>query len=177
MYLETDRLILRPPTSLDVDDYMEFRNSDFVLRYNAMTGTTREESLAQFANCATQQDTFALELRESGKVIGMIYTEEDSLRWGVASKELSYFINEAYSRQGYMKEALSAVIAHLFSEDNLECVAARSFAPNIASQRLLESLGFHRDGLIPRCVKGFGGIVYDDTLYSLLRERYSQLYV
>lgn len=177
MYLETDRLILRPPTSLDVDDYMEFRNSDFVLRYNAMTGTTREESLAQFANCATQGDTFALELRESGKVIGMIYTEEDSLRWGVVSKELSYFINEAYSRQGYMKEALSAVIAHLFSEDNLECVAARSFAPNIASQRLLESLGFHRDGLIPRCVKGFGGIVYDDTLYSLLRERYSQLYV
>lgn len=36
MYLETQRLILRKPGNQDVDDYLEFVNSEFVLHYNAM---------------------------------------------------------------------------------------------------------------------------------------------
>lgn len=170
MLLETERLILRRPEARDVDDYMGFRDSEFVMRYNAMTVKSRDETLAQFSGA---ENTLFLELKETGKIIGAVFTGEDSLRWGVASKELSYFMDEAYSRRGYMKEALHAVIAHLFREDNLECVAARSFAPNEASRRLLASLGFHQDGLVPLCVKGYGDIVYDDTLYSLFRQEFN----
>jgi len=166
--LETERLILRRPKTEDVDDYMEFRNSDFVLRYNAMTTTTRENVLERFARPEEQWRTFIMEHRETGRVIGVVFTEEDSLRWGVNSKEVSYFMNEAFARQGYMKEALGAVVRYLFEEEKLDCVAARSFAPNEASRRLLLSLGFHQDGLIPRCVKGWGGVIYDDALYSLI---------
>lgn len=172
MYLETTRLILRPPTVQDVDDYMEFCNSEFVLRYNAMTEKSREEVSAQFSGSSAEENTFVLELKETGKVVGAVFTEEDSLRWGVSSKELSYFMNEAYSRQGYMKEALLALLSHLFSVETLECVAARSFAPNTASRRMLASLGFHQDGLIPRCVKGYGDVIFDDTLHSLLRSEF-----
>ena len=110
-----------------------------------------------------------MERKDSGKVIGAIFTEEDSIRWGIASMELSYFLGEEYSRQGYMKEALRALIDYLFAIQNLTCVAARSFAPNIASRKLLESLGFHCDGYIPKCVKGCGDVIFDDTLYSLFR--------
>lgn len=173
MKLETARLILRKPEARDVDDYMEFRNSNFVLRYNAMTPKNREETLTQFTKEVDEWNTFVLEHKELGKVIGVVFTEEDSLRWGVASKELSYFMNEVYSRQGYMKEALFAVISYLFSEEALDCVAARSFAPNVASRKLLESLGFHQDGLIPRCVKGFRDVVFDDTLYSVFRNEFA----
>lgn len=170
MQLETARLIIRPPQAGDVDDYMEFCNSEFVMRYNAMTPKTREEILAQFTAEKSAWDTFLLEYKADGKVIGVVFTQEDSLRWGVKSKELSYFISEAYSRRGCMKEALRAVIGHLFAAEDLECVAARAFAPNTASQALLASLGFHRDGLIPRCVKGYGDRVFDDTLHSLFRK-------
>ena len=173
MHLETTRLILRPPALRDVDDYMEFCNSDFVLRYNAMTVKPRAEVLAQFSQ-ENSDHTIVMEHKELGKVVGAVFTEEDSLRWGVPSAELSFFLHEEYSRQGYMSEALSAVIAHLFSTQPLECVAARSFAPNTASRRLLESLGFHQDGLIPRCVKGYGGVIFDDTLYSLFRSEFLQ---
>lgn len=166
--LETERLILRRPKAEDADEYMEFRNSDFVLRYNAMTSTTRESVLERFARPEEPWRTFIMEHRETGRVIGVVFTEEDSLRWGVNSKEVSYFMNEAFARQGYMKEALGAVVRYLFEEEKLDCVAARSFAPNEASRRLLLSLGFHQDGLIPRCVKGWGGVIYDDTLYSLI---------
>ena len=69
-----------------------------------------------------------------------------------------------------LKEALHAVIAWLFETENLECVSARVFAPNTASRALLRSLGFTENGVIPRCVKGYGGEVFDDVIHTLLRE-------
>lgn len=174
MKLETERLILRAPEVRDVDDYMEFRNSEFVLRYNAMALANRDRVAAQFAAPAEDDITLLMECKELGKVIGAISVEEDSIRWGVASKEVSYFISEAFCRKGYMKEALTAVIAHLFREEGMDCVAARAFSVNTASRKLLASLGFHQNGEIPRCVKGFGGVIFDDTIYSMAREEFMQ---
>ena len=169
MYLETERLILRKPEMTDVEDYLEFINSEFVMRYNAMMPVSREKAERQFADAGDDFSTIAMEYKQTGKVIGMIYVGEDSLRFGVNSKEISYFLREDESRKGYMKEALGAVIAHFFETEALTCIAARCFAPNVASQRLLESLGFQRDGVVRKCVKGYGGVVFDDCLYSLLR--------
>jgi RimJ/RimL family protein N-acetyltransferase len=167
MKLETKRLILRTPETTDVDDYLEFCNSEFVLRYNAMTPRTAEQMQRRFSE--EQADTLVIEHKKDGKVIGEISVEDDSVRWGVESKELSYFIHEAYSRRGYMKEALQAVIDYLFAQEKVECVSARCFAPNEASLALLKSLGFHQDGYIPRCVKGYKDQIFDDTLHSLFR--------
>lgn len=172
MYLETERLILRPAQAKDADDYMEFCNSEFVLRYNAMTVKSKEEVVKQFAQQEDQWHTLVLDHKETGKVIGVVCTEEDSLRWDVNSKEVSYLINEAFARQGYMKEALGALISYLFEAKELDCVTARSFAPNTASRNLLSSLGFHQDGLLPHCVKGYGGVIFDDAVYSLMREEH-----
>lgn len=168
MYLETERLILRAPQERDAQDYMAFCNSEFVLRYNAMTPKNAEQVRRKLSQ--KQDDCLFMVLKDSGKVIGEINIEEDSIRWGIASKELSYFISEKYSRQGYMKEALYAVIGYLFEEMNLECVAARVFASNRASLKLLKSLGFCQDGYIPRCVKGYEDVIFDDTLHSLFRK-------
>jgi len=133
-----------------------------------MTPTTREKVLKCFSD--RREESLVLEHKESGRVIGQISMDDDSLRYGVASKELSYWLGEEYSRQGYMKEALSALIAQLFAQENLECVAARCFAPNAASLALLRALGFRQDGYIPRCVKGYGDRIFDDTLHSLFRK-------
>lgn len=168
--LETERLILRKPEEKDVDDYMQFVNTEFVNRYNAMTLVTREKAQARFVEIPDDLSAIAMELKDTGKVIGMIYTDEDSLRYGVASREFSYFLREEEARKGYMKEAMSALIDYFFTEEKLDCVAARCFAPNVASQRLLESLGFTRDGVVRKCVKGYKGIVFDDCLYSLMKE-------
>lgn len=168
MFLETQRLILRKPEIADVDDYMEFVNSRFVNQYNAMSPVTREKAEHRFAN--PEDDSIAIVKKETGKLIGMLYVGEDSLRYEVNSKEISYFLRQEESRKGYMKEALSALISYLFETENLSCITARSFAPNVASQRLLESLGFQREGLLRRCVKGFEGIIFDDFLYSLFKE-------
>ena len=174
MKLETKRLILRRPELKDVDDYMDFVNTEFVNRYNAMSPVTREKAEARFAEVQDDLSTIAMELKETGKVIGMIYTDEDSLRFGVASKEFSYFLREEEAQKGYMKEALTALIDYFFREEKQDCVAARCFVPNIASQKLLESLGFARDGVVRKCVRGYQDIVFDDCLYSLMREDWNK---
>lgn len=46
-----------------------------------------------------------------------------------------------------MKEALRAVLHELFTEEDLEVVAARVFTGNIASEKLLRSLGFVYEGV------------------------------
>lgn len=168
MRIETKRLILRTPEVRDVDDYMAVCNTEFVLRYNAMTARDAERLRQRFSE--PQEDTLVIERKADGKVIGEVSIEDDSVRWGVASKELSYWLGEAYSRQGYMKEALHELIGYLFETDDLECVAARCFAPNVASLALLKALGFHQDGYIPRCVKGYQNQIFDDTLHSLFRK-------
>ena len=170
MQLVTERLILRQPKAGDGAAYTEIHNSAFVLRYNAMELTTEDRVEERLSQPDYVANTLFLEEKVSGRLIGAIFLEDDDLRYGVKSKGLSYFIREDFSRKGYMKEAMAAVIAHLFAEEKLECICARAFAPNTASRALLHSLGFQENGIIPRCVKGYGGIVFDDVIHTLFPE-------
>ena len=166
----TERLILRSPKPEDAESYCTIHNSEFVLRYNAMMPTTKDRMEKKFADEAYCKDTVFLEEKESGELIGAIFLEEDDLRYGVVSRSLSYFIREDHSRKGYMKEAMGSVIPWLFETENLECISARAFAPNAASRALLRSLGFQENGMIPKCVKGYGDVVFDDVIHTLFPE-------
>jgi len=167
MKLETERLILRAPEIADAEAYAAIHNSAFVLRYNAMQPTTPERMEKAISDPEYAKTALYLEEKASGKVIGAIFMEEDSLRYGVASMGLSYMIAESCCRKGFMKEAMHTVIAHLFAEENLECISARVFAPNTASRALLRSLGFRENGTIPHCVKGYGDVIFDDVIHTL----------
>ena len=167
MKLQTERLYLRSPEKKDAAAYTAIHNAAFVLRYNAMQPTTAEWMETRFADADYLENTVFLEEKESGRLIGAVFLEDDDLRYGVASKNLSYFIEEAYSRKGYMKEAMHAVLTHLFESEHLECVCCRAFAPNTASRALLRSLGFQENGIIPRCVKGYTGEIFDDVIHTL----------
>ena len=169
MQLQTQRLILRAPKPGDGADYTKIHNSEFVLHYNAMRPTTAERMENAISDPDYVRSAIYLQEKTSDALIGAIFVEDDDLRYGVASKCLSYFIDEAYSRKGYMKEAMSAVIAYLFEEEKLECICCRAFAPNTASRALLKSLGFAENGIIPRCVKGYTGEIFDDVIHTLFR--------
>lgn len=167
MQLETTRLNLRSPKVEDAADYTAIHNSEFVLRYNAMQPTTAERMVHKFTDPEYLENTVFLEEKKSGKLIGAIFMEEDGLRYGVNSQDLSYFLTEPYSRKGFMKEAMQAVIQYLFEEEKLECISARVFAPNTASRALLKSLGFRENGILPHCVKGYTGEIFDDVIHTL----------
>lgn len=167
--LESKRLYLRHAKIEDIKMILPFRNSEFVLRYNCMLPCGEEELEKEI-----MQDTcYVMALKDSDEPIGIIDLHEDSLRYRILSKELSYYLNEKYAQNGYMKEALACLIKELFVS-GMECVSARAFTANVASHKLLLSLGFHQDGVIPKCVKAYQDVVYDDGVYSLLKEEYME---
>lgn len=64
------------------------------------------------------------------RVIGIIYLGEDPLRYKVNSLCLAYYMNEKYTRKGYMSKALNAIIDYIFSHTSTEIISVRGFNEN-----------------------------------------------
>ena len=106
--METNRLILRGPCTADAQSIMEIRNSEFVLRYNAMCPCSLERTAQQLER--DRESMLVLERKEDGKVIGTVFASADGLRYQVNACDLAYYLAEEESRKGYMSEALTALI-------------------------------------------------------------------
>ena len=170
---ETARLVLRPPLESDTQALLAIRNSDFVQKYNAMEIISAERLYRQIEKDIENGTAVHLVRKADNRLIGGIWMAEDDVRYDVKAWSLSYYLAEETAWQGYMKEALGAVIDTLFREDPaLELVSARVFRGNASSERLLLSLGFTYEGCIRRCVRDKRGMVHDDMQFSLLREEW-----
>ena len=66
---------------------------------------------------------------------------------------LGYSIDEKYQSQGYMFEVLSTLLEYMFKEIKLNRVMANYMPSNIASARLLEKLGFEKEGVAKSYLK------------------------
>ena len=170
MYLETQRLILRNLKGTDLQAYLRFRNSEFVLRYNAMARQSTEEAEEYIRNNLTNDLHVAIARKDTDAFVGMIYVEQDSLRYKANSLQVSYWLGEPYSAQGVMTEALGALVQYLLSQDDVNSITARVFADNPGSGKLLRRLGFLQEGRLHQAVLGYDGILHDDLLFSLRRD-------
>ena len=148
---------------------LTIRNSPFVLRYNAMRPLTLPQMEQQLEQL--HDSMLVLSCKDSGLVIGAVFFSPDRMRYQTGSLCLSYYLGESWCRQGYMSEALAALIPQLFSQ-GAQLLCARCFSPNTASRALLVKLGFRLEGCLRHAVLGYGGIIYDDCLYSILKEEF-----
>lgn len=170
--METKNLIIRRAKIEDKNDLYEMLNSEFILRYNAMTPASSMIATEIVTKDADNPNAFYLESKKDHHLIGVVSFEEDSLRYLVNSLCLSYYMNEKYTGKGYMHEALVAIITHMFSTTEIELISARSFIANTPSQNVLIKLGFTKEGCLRQAVKGYKDIVYDDLLFSLLKKEW-----
>ena len=168
MRIETERLILRTPTPSDVDLLADERNTPFVMRYNLYGISTADDIRAEIE----AYDTVVMVLKATGMPIGCIYVKNDDFRYHVNSKEISRWLTVENSAKGIMSEVGPAIIGHLFRNENIDRLTARIFAPNIASIKLVEKLGFKKEGYLCEAVKNSKGQVFDLALYSLSRAEY-----
>jgi RimJ/RimL family protein N-acetyltransferase len=73
-----------------------------------------------------------------------------------------------------MREALTSLISHAFSVQALRRLEAEVDSVNAASCRLLERLGFRKEGLLRERWLAKGA-VYDTSFYGLLREEWQSV--
>jgi [ribosomal protein S5]-alanine N-acetyltransferase len=82
--------------------------------------------------------------------------------------EFGYWLGEPYWGQGIATAAARGVVAYLFQALELERLESGVFIWNTASMRVLEKVGFEKEGIARRSILKDGQLV-DRAIYALLR--------
>lgn len=173
--LHTGRLRLRPVTSADADALFALHSSAHVLRYwDAPPWRERERAERFIAACQQMADEGTgarpvIERASDGALIGWC----GLTRWNPVyrSAALGYVLDDAAWGQGYATEAAVALLDWAFDTLDLNRVQAETDTRNAASARVLEKLGFIREGTLREdCV--VNGEVSDSWVYGLLRRQW-----
>lgn len=173
--LRTDRLRLRPFTEDDADALYELHSSASVLRYwDSPPWTERERAGRFIETCRRMAEEGsgarpAIERVSDGAFLGWC----GLVRWNPVyrSASLGYCLGEAAWGDGYASEAAGALLRWAFDTLDLNRVQAETDTRNAASARVLEKLGFLREGTLREdCV--VAGDVSDSWVYGLLRREW-----
>ena len=144
--IETPRLILRPWREADLDDFYEYASVPGV---GEMAGwvhhQSAEESQAILNSFIKHKKTLALELKETGRVIGSLGLEEldpDPVEGERYGREIGYVLSKAYWGRGLMPEVVQAVVDYCFHVLRLDYLTCGHFTQNTQSRRVIEKCGF-----------------------------------
>jgi ribosomal-protein-alanine N-acetyltransferase len=178
-YLVTDRLIVRGLEPDDVQGIYRYMSQPDVTRY-AIGGPHRQlsdsEHYVQSLTHAYKDNisgVWCIEKRDDRRLIGTAGFE--SWHPDHARGEIGYSIVPDLWRQGYMCEALKAVVKYAFETLGFNRLEAITHPENVGSGRLLEKLRFTREGLLRQYANT--GLQFVDTdMYSLLYDDYCRYY-
>jgi ribosomal-protein-alanine N-acetyltransferase len=146
-----------------------------VMRYWSFPAWTRmEQAQARIAYVMGQRArgevlAWAICERADDRLVGSVAAF--SLDRAQARAEIGYSLHGDCHGRGYGQEAVRLALAHLFDGLGLERIEADVDPRNAASCRLLERLGFVREGLLRQRWR-VDGEVCDTALYGLLRPEF-----
>jgi ribosomal-protein-alanine N-acetyltransferase len=173
--IESERLRLRLVVESDLPALLEVNSSDEVtalLPY--ATWRSMADAQAWLQRMASIEASglglqFVVLSKSSGRAIGtclLFRFEEKSAR-----AELGYVLGRAHWGNGLMHEALTALIGCSFESMGLRRLEAEVDTRNEPSARLLQRLGFSREGLLrQRWIAK--GEARDVEIYGLLRDEW-----
>jgi len=175
--LETERLTLRPPVHADFRQWAALRaeSRDFLTAWEP-TWAVDHLSRKSFTNRVywaqrSISNGTALPLflirRSDETVLGAITL--DHIRRGPAQAGTTgYWIGEAFSRQGYMRETIEAVVHYAFNTLDLSRIEAGCLPENAPSRALLEKCGYKYEGVAQSYLQ-INGRWRNHVLYANLR--------
>lgn len=175
--IDTERMVLRPPAHSDFRAWSELRrqSAEFLQPWEPAWSAdhlTRKGFVNRvyWANRSIHQGTAVplfLERRADKRVLGAITL--DNIRRGPAQAgTIGYWIGEEFARQGYMQEALTAMVHHAFEVLGLSRIESACLPENAASRGLLERCGYKYEGVAQSYLQ-INGRWRNHVLYANLR--------
>ena len=175
--IETERLVLRLPIHSDYRDWATLRveSREFLAPWEpawavdhlSRKGFANRVYWSARAEAAGTALPFFLIGRQSGQVLGAITL--DNIRRGPAQAgTLGYWIGARHARQGFMREAIAAVVAHAFGPMDLSRIEAACLPENTPSRGVLEKSGFKYEGVAQSYLQ-INGRWRNHVLYANLR--------
>lgn len=141
MRIEAERLILRTFKETDYDDLYEFLSQLRDNEFEGYPGITYETGREHLKYRVNSEEFYAIELKETGKVIGNIYYGKRDFE----AREIGYIVNQNFQRKGYALEAVTAVIDNAFANGVHRVMKPECDPKNECSWKLLERAGLDRE--------------------------------
>ena len=166
--LSSDRLVLRPPRSTDVPELRRLlrKNGGHLAQWSPAPPALEDPtSLTALSKAILRHrrewkrgEAYVLLLakREEGEPIVGRIALGGVMRGVFQNAYLGYWIDVDHQGKGLMSEAVAAATAFALSEAGLHRVQAAVMPRNTASLRVLEKVGYRREGFAERylCIAG-----------------------
>ncbi len=172
--IETERLLLRRFLSSDGVDLAEILTDAEVCYYEPYEVFTQESAIEEAGKLAASDSFFAVILKRERKCIGKLYFHDEK---HFDTWELGYTFHRHYWGRGYASEAVQALMRYAFIELRVRRIFAEADVQNVHSCRLLERLGFRKEGIFLQSAayqsSPDGEPIFSDYCsYAMLREEY-----
>jgi RimJ/RimL family protein N-acetyltransferase len=82
--------------------------------------------------------------------------------------EIGYWLAEEYWGKGIMTEAVRMIVSYGFKAFDINRIFARPFAPNVASQKVLEKAGLKFEARFEKSIIK-NGLLLDELFFSIVR--------
>ncbi|MBU2178129.1 MAG: GNAT family N-acetyltransferase [Gammaproteobacteria bacterium] len=173
-HITSNNLLIRAFTKNDLAVFASYRAEEAVARYQSWEHYTYQDAVALFeamdyATFGTVGNWYQLAIcrLETAELVGDLaihFIDSQQV-------EIGFTIAPAYQQQMIATEAVTALLGYLFTELAIHRVVATTDVNNVASYRLLEKLGFRREGHFIQNIF-FKGAWGDEYQYALLGSEY-----
>lgn len=168
MRIETEKLLIRNYKPEDQDDLCEYMLQRVNTEFEAYPNFTAEKAGREIAYRCRSDEFFAIELKESHKVIGNIYLGKRDCN----ARELGYVLNECFQGKGYGSAAAKAAVDYAFRQ-GIHRIYAECAPQNVPSWKAMEKIGMKREAHFRKNVSfhsdSNGNPIYWDTyVYAIL---------
>lgn len=149
--LNSHRLLIRNLQLSDLEDFLSYRSNPEVTKYQGFNVMNKEQAeafiLSQIDKLFGQPGEwvqYGIEEKTTGKLIGDCAIKLQGADPRIA--EIGITISHLHQRNGFAKEAMRSILSFLFEKKNIHRIVETVDAQNLSSIKLLESLGFRKEG-------------------------------
>ena len=169
--------ILRPPRRSDASAWIDLRKAseehlrpfepDWESDHLTMVGFKKYLTRIKNLQIDRRGEGYLIFRRDGNILVGAITLS--NMRAGtVKSAWVGYWTGAPHANKGVMGEALSLLLDHVFENHNLNRVEAAILPDNIASEKLLQKIGFQYEGLA-RDYLHINGKFRSHKIYAILK--------
>lgn len=172
--LKTDNFTIRAFEEKDLKAFAAYRAVPEVAKYQSWTSFSYEDALALFNKMDYRQFgsegnwyQLAIAAKHSDSIVGDLavhFIDKDQV-------EIGFTVSPNHQRKQVAEEASRCLLEFLFLSMKKHRVIAVTDALNLGASRLLEKLGFRREGHFIKNIF-FKGSWGDEYLYAMLREEF-----
>jgi ribosomal-protein-alanine N-acetyltransferase len=142
-------------------------NPEYVGEFVWLPQQSRTEWEKRYDNLASDTKWFFVEKKDGTKIGTMFH-------WLIGDlMEISCVLTSHERGRGYGTEATELLVDYLFLSKNLIRIQAHTNARNMVSQKVLQNVGFKKEGIIRKSVFARGEW-RDRALFSILREEWKE---